>query len=152
MNSVVHLGAQPPKWFFDAVRRELVDAVDPATGLGTYSGESQEQLAARHKTTVVMVGWAEAQREQLRKYITPPVATTHEYFVEVARGHAPIGSLQSGSCQGEYVDCFCIDRQQYGQIGNYLVRVGDRYFKFQDYLGMKAHELLEKIRLAGFAV
>lgn len=109
----------------------VIDTI--TNGLGTYSRETLEQVRERYPNAVIMP-YEEAWKKHCDSYLTEPVEITEEdfwYFLEVL---SPCSWHRRHDSESFYMSEFTT-----GDVTLHLVRIGTRYYKFEDHV-MKTHE------------
>ncbi|MDT8992809.1 hypothetical protein RQP54_18190 [Curvibacter sp. APW13] len=126
--------------FFDMTNRQFVDLVNPNTKLGVYSHKTLNELAIEYKAEIVEMDRKKAYRLQDEKHITAVEEATGEYFNEMLNVLPP--------CQWRRdrdFEHFFLSERISGSIVLYLVRAGERYFKFQDRERMESADIRKRI-------
>jgi hypothetical protein len=126
--------------FFDKTNQQFVDLINPHTKLGVYSHKTRNELAIEYKAEIVEMDRKEAYRLQDEKHITQVEETTFDYFDEMLNVLPP--------CQWRRdrdFEHFFLSERISGSIVLYLVRAGNRYFKFQDRERMASADIRKRI-------
>lgn len=114
------------KVFFDPVDKSCIDGIRP-DGFGQYSGKTLEELSFERGVDLVVMGGNEAYLIYCDKFKTEPVEITEEqfrYFLEVL---PPCKWVRNGDTES-----FFMSERTAGNITAHLVRIGKRYYKFED--------------------
>ena len=108
----------------------IIDAVNPATGRGLYSGETLTEVNARYPSAVL--GDFETVCDSQDAYwISQPVQITADRFNEMLGVLPPVG--WESQSNGEV---FKLSERTSGMITAIFCRLGDRYFEMQDRIDM----------------
>lgn len=128
--------------FFDTVEVQALDIVN-AQGLGRYSGQTLEQIAARYNTTVEVMSSEKAMELTDAKFRTPPKEITKEDFWHFLEVLPPEGWVRAGAAES-----FKLCERTCGSITLICVRLGQRYFSLHDDCFMRHDDIVDKVREA----
>ena len=111
--------------------------------VGFYSGDSSEAMEAR--TGAVLRDFEEACAEitkaERERFVKPAVRITAEAFNDALNVLPPCRWNR-----GDYSEWFHVSERLTGDLVNWYVRSGDRYYTFVDSAHLPSGQLLERIK------
>ena len=126
--------------FFDQKSQNLVDSVHEVNGVvrGYYSHQTLEEMKVRYPDIVVM-DTMEAVKLHESKFITPVTEIDHDRFDEMLNVLPPSRWVRFAGREH-----FHICERISGSIVSWCVRIGSRYFTFQDTSNMTTQQVAER--------
>lgn len=124
--------------FFDTARKNIIDGAVLQED-GTYKGQYGGHTLAEYGESVELWDMNEAWKVHQDSRLTEPVETTKEdfwYFLEVL---FPCSWERHGTSES-----FHMSEHTTGNITLILVRIGERYFKYEGYANTGHNERVEK--------
>ena len=116
-----------------------IDAYDPATGLGRYSGKTLEELTFEYGDVTIVDQQVAIDHDRQRN-ITPPRAITEDRFHDLLECLPPCKWGRFATCEAFHMS----ERITY-DIATWCVRIGSSYYEFQDTDRMTAQEAIDKV-------
>lgn len=126
--------------FFDQKSLNLVDSVHEVNGVlrGYYCHQTLDEMKVRYPEIVIM-DTMEAVKLHESKFITPVTEIDHDRFSEMLDVLPP--SRWRNFPGGEH---FHICERISGSIVSWCVRIGNRYFTFQDVSNLPTDEIAKR--------
>lgn len=124
--------------FFHTESKTLIDGVRP-DGLGVYSGKTQAELAEEYKGEVVVMESDAAQALHEAKYIEAPKEITEAQFWYWLEVLPPCQWVRRHDSESFHMSEFTT-----GQITRIVVRIGTRYFDFEDTYKLTHEERVQR--------
>lgn len=124
--------------------RLIVDAINPQTGLGRWSGMSQKELEAKYGAIRVRP-LDQAAKEMDDANVTEPIPVTEQQFMDALECLPP---LAWNSDKEADTESFQMSEYFSGSITGMYVRIGSTYWCFRDYAHSQHQTLVEKVASA----
>ena len=114
------------EWFWQPGRPNAIDAINPATGKGLYSGENLEDIRKRYPGAIITTLDAILDAERTA-FVSEPVRIDRERWDEM------LGVLPPLQWKNERAaETFKMSEMTSGMITTIFCRIGENYFELSD--------------------
>jgi len=124
--------------------RLIVDAINPQTGLGRWSGMSQQELEAKYGAIRVRP-LDQAAKEKDEANVSQPIPVNEQQFMDALECAPP---LVRNFDRNADTESFQMSEYYSGRITGMYVRIGATYWCFRDYAHSPHQKLVDKVASA----
>ena len=114
------------EWFWQPGRPNAIDAINPATGKGLYSGENLEDIRKRYPGAIITTLDAILDAERTA-FVSEPVRIDRERWDEMLNVLPPVQWKNERAAE-----TFKMSEMTSGMITTIFCRIGENYFELSD--------------------